>query len=45
MLKKAGVHATGVIYVPADFLEKDWFDKLEDAGFEPNSPSSSFGSL
>jgi methyltransferase (TIGR00027 family) len=38
MLKKAGVDTTGVTYVPADFLKEDWFEKLADAGFEPDRP-------
>ena len=33
MLKQAGVDTTGVTYVPADFLEEDWLEKLVDAGF------------
>lgn len=39
MLKKADVDATRVTYVPADFEEEDWFEKLVDAGFEPDKPS------
>jgi methyltransferase (TIGR00027 family) len=39
MLKKAGVDTTRVTYVTADFLEEDWFEKLVDAGFEPDKPS------
>ena len=38
-LKKAGVDPTGITYVSADFLEDDWFEKLVDAGFEPDKPS------
>jgi methyltransferase (TIGR00027 family) len=39
MLKKAGVETSRVTFVPADFLEEDWFTKLMDAGFEPHKPS------
>ena len=39
MLKKAGVDTTRVTFVPADFEEEDWFEKLVDAGFEPDKPS------
>jgi methyltransferase (TIGR00027 family) len=39
MLKKAGVDMTRVTFVPADFEEEDWFEKLVDAGFEPDKPS------
>src|SRR6266545_4296842 len=35
MLKKAGVDTTRVTYVPADFLEEDWLEKLVAAGLEP----------
>ncbi len=37
MLKKAGVDTTRVTYVSADFLKEDWFEKLVDAGFDPDS--------
>ena len=39
MLKKAGVDTTRVTYVPADFLEEDWLEKLVAAGLEPDRPS------
>lgn len=39
MLKKAGVDMTRVTYVPADFEEEDWLEKLVDAGFEQDKPS------
>jgi methyltransferase (TIGR00027 family) len=39
MLEKAGVDTSRVTYVPADFLEEDWFEKLVDVGFEPDKPS------
>ncbi len=39
MLKKAGVDTTRVRYMPADFLRKDWLEKLVTAGFEPDKPS------
>lgn len=39
MLKQAGVDTSRVTYVPADFKNEDWFDKLVAAGFEPDKPS------
>lgn len=39
MLKKAGLDAARVTFVPADFLKEDWLEKLVDAGFEPDTPS------
>jgi methyltransferase (TIGR00027 family) len=39
MLEKAGVDASRVTYVPADFLKDDWFEELVEAGFEPGRPS------
>jgi methyltransferase (TIGR00027 family) len=39
MLKKAGIDASRVTFVPADFLEEDWLEKLVDAGFGPEVPS------
>jgi len=39
MLRRAGVDATRVKYVPVNFQMKDWFDKLEDAGFKPDRPT------
>jgi methyltransferase (TIGR00027 family) len=39
MLKKAGVDATRVTFVSADFLKEDWLEKLVSAGFEPDKPS------
>lgn len=39
MLKRAGVDTARVTYVPADFEHEDWFEKLVDAGFEPDKPS------
>jgi len=39
MLRRAGVDATRVTYVPVNFQVKDWFDKLVDAGFKPDRPS------
>jgi methyltransferase (TIGR00027 family) len=34
MLRKAGIDARRVTFVPADFLEEDWFDKLVHSGFD-----------
>ncbi len=39
MLRKAGVDASEVAYVPADFLKDDWLEKLLEAGFDPTKPS------
>jgi methyltransferase (TIGR00027 family) len=39
MLKQAGMDTTRVTYVPADFEQEDWFEKLVDAAFEPGKPS------
>ncbi len=39
MLKQAGVDTTVVTYVPANFQEEDWFEKLVEAGFEVDKPS------
>jgi methyltransferase (TIGR00027 family) len=39
MLQKAGMDATRVTFVPADFAREDWFAKLAGAGFAPDQPS------
>jgi methyltransferase (TIGR00027 family) len=39
MLNKAGLDMTRVTYVPADFQEEDWLEKLVDAGLKPDQPS------
>lgn len=39
MMGKAGVDTTRVTFVPADFMKKDWFEKLVNAGFDPDKPS------
>lgn len=39
MLDKAGVDATRVTFVAADFMKENWFENLVDAGFEPDKPS------
>jgi methyltransferase (TIGR00027 family) len=39
MLERAGVDAARVTYVPADFEEEDWLEKLVEAGFAPDRPS------
>ena len=36
MLDRAGVDASRVTFVPADFEEEDWFEKLVAAGFDPS---------
>jgi methyltransferase (TIGR00027 family) len=38
-LEKAGIDATGVTFVNADFEKEDWLTKLLDAGFDPDKPS------
>jgi len=39
VLAKAGVDASHVTFVPADFENQDWFAVLKDAGFDPAKPS------
>ncbi|RIE07371.1 class I SAM-dependent methyltransferase [Candidatus Cryosericum odellii] len=39
MLAKAGVDATRVTFVSADFLTEDWLEQLVKAGFQPDRPS------
>jgi methyltransferase (TIGR00027 family) len=39
MLGIAGVDTSRVTFVAADFMNKDWFEKLLNAGFEPDKPS------
>lgn len=39
MLRKASVDTSRVTYVPADFEEEDWFEKLVGARFEPSKTS------
>ena len=31
----AGIHESGVTFVPVDFRSEDWVEKLTDAGFDP----------
>jgi len=38
-LKKAGIDATGVTFVAADFEMEDWLTKLVDAGFDAGKPT------
>ena len=35
-LKKAGIDIDSVTFVPADFSEPGWYEKLEEAGYDPN---------
>jgi methyltransferase (TIGR00027 family) len=35
MLERAGIDASGVTFVPADFEHEDWWDRLLGAGFDP----------
>jgi methyltransferase (TIGR00027 family) len=39
MLKKASIDTSRITYVPADFEEEDWLEKLVEAGFEQDMPS------
>ncbi|HEU5100235.1 MAG TPA: SAM-dependent methyltransferase [Roseiflexaceae bacterium] len=39
MLEKAGIDATGVTFVAADFEQEDWLARLIDAGFDPGQPA------
>ena len=39
MLRRAGVDASRITYVPANFRMKDWFDQLVEAGFKPDRPT------
>lgn len=39
MLAKAGIDASRVVLVPADFEKEDWLDKLTAAGFDPGKPT------
>ena len=39
MLAKAGIDARRVTFVPADFEQEDWLEKLTAAGFDPDKPS------
>lgn len=38
-LAKAGIDATGVAFVAADFEHEDWLAKLVEAGFNPDQPA------
>lgn len=38
VLQKAGIDATGVTFVAADFEKEDWLARLEDAGFDRSRP-------
>jgi methyltransferase (TIGR00027 family) len=39
MLAKAGIDASRVTFVPADFEQEDWLEKLTAAGFDLEKPS------
>jgi methyltransferase (TIGR00027 family) len=39
MLQRAGIDASRVTFVPADFEQEDWYEKLIAAGFDPRKPS------
>jgi methyltransferase (TIGR00027 family) len=38
-MAKAGIDATGVTFVAADFEEEDWLTRLVQAGFDPGEPA------
>lgn len=39
MLERAGIDATGVRFVAADFEHEDWLARLIEAGFDPGQPA------
>ncbi|HZR98536.1 MAG TPA: SAM-dependent methyltransferase [Chloroflexota bacterium] len=39
LLRKAGIEATGITFVAADFETEDWLARLVEAGFDPNRPA------
>jgi methyltransferase (TIGR00027 family) len=39
MLEQAGIDATGVAFVAADFEKEDWLARLIEAGFDPGQPA------
>ena len=39
ILAKAGIDATGVTFVAADFEQENWLARLVDAGFDPGTPA------
>lgn len=39
LLEQAGIDATGVTFVAADFEQDDWLAKLVDAGFDSSAPA------
>jgi methyltransferase (TIGR00027 family) len=39
MIEQAGIDATGITFVPADFEKENWLTKLIDAGFDPGQPA------
>jgi methyltransferase (TIGR00027 family) len=39
MLKQAGIDASRITFVPADFEKEDWLTRLVDAGFDPGKPA------
>ncbi len=38
-VKKAGLDATRITFVPADFMAEDWLEKLIGAGYDPAKPT------
>jgi methyltransferase (TIGR00027 family) len=42
MLNKVGIDTSRITYVPADFEEEDWLEKLMEAGFAQDMPSFFF---
>lgn len=39
LLKKAGLDATRITFVPANFMTDDWLENLANAGFDPHKPA------
>ncbi len=39
MLQKAGLDASGITFVAADFEKEDWLGRLVEAGFDPGRPA------
>lgn len=39
VLREAGIAATGVTFVAADFATEDWLARLVEAGFDPRRPA------
>lgn len=42
-LKKAGIDTSNVNYVEVDFSTEHWYEKLEQAGYDPGKKSFFYG--